>query len=119
LTSGHKGGHFTPVHQQRRKRRVLFTQAQVSTLSLLQSLDEREIIIINCSWDKTSLNDPQMMSNLSFYLLFLIWYYANAGLRTRKTFQTTALLVCSWERTFGSTHSFDSNSGRKRLSSFL
>lgn len=31
--SGHKGiagPHFTPVHQQRRKRRVLFTQAQVS-----------------------------------------------------------------------------------------
>ncbi|KAI1284982.1 Thyroid transcription factor 1 [Halotydeus destructor] len=32
LNGGHKGltsAHFTPVHQQRRKRRVLFTQAQV------------------------------------------------------------------------------------------
>jgi hypothetical protein len=31
-SAGHKGlsgAHFTPVHQQRRKRRVLFTQAQV------------------------------------------------------------------------------------------
>lgn len=41
LTTGHKGltsSHYTPVHQQRRKRRVLFTQAQVSwhPLSLLE-----------------------------------------------------------------------------------
>lgn len=41
LTSGgHKGlggPHFTPVHQQRRKRRVLFTQAQVCPVR--ESLD--------------------------------------------------------------------------------
>lgn len=49
LSQGHKvlsGAHFTPVHQQRRKRRVLFTQAQVSTswplYSSTRSVDDKK-----------------------------------------------------------------------------
>ena len=40
---GHKIPHFTPVHQQRRKRRVLFTQAQVRHSMTLVFLSQSPI----------------------------------------------------------------------------
>lgn len=136
-SAGHKGlsgAHFTPVHQQRRKRRVLFTQAQVSRFKCYSS-DPKTLFPVKVSFKRTatlcipsSKVHSQWYSRIisSYTHLFLSIsplhlndfvhsYFLSLGLWIGETIQTTEISVCPWKRASGPTHSFDSDSGKKRI----